>query len=74
MEIKIGIQHVGREIVIQSSESAEAVADLVTKAMNGGAELRLTDEKGNLLIVPSNTLAYVEIGAAETRKVGFGAV
>lgn len=74
MEIKIGIQHVGREIVIQSTESAEAVAELVTKAMNGGAELRLTDEKGNLLIIPSNALGYVEIGAAETRRVGFGAI
>lgn len=74
MEIKIGIQHVGREIVIQSTEAAEAVAELVTKAMNGGAELRLTDEKGNLLIIPSNALGYVEIGAAETRRVGFGAI
>ncbi len=74
MEVKIGIQHVGRELVIQSAETAEAVADVVTKAMNGGAELRLTDEKGNLLIIPANTLGYVEIGAAETRRVGFGAV
>lgn len=30
--------------------------------------------RGNVLIVPSNVLGYVEIGAAETRRVGFGAL
>lgn len=72
MEIKIGVQNVTREIVLESTETAEAVADVVSKAMNGGAELRLKDSKGNVVIVPTNVLGYVEIGAEEPRKVGFG--
>lgn len=74
MEIKIGIQNVGREIVIESAETADDVADIIAKAMNGGTELRLTDAKGRLVIVPSNVLGYVEIGAEEPRKIGFGAL
>jgi hypothetical protein len=74
VEIKIGIQNVGREIVVESDESADEVAEMVSRAMNGGAELRLKDSKGNLVIVPTNVLGYVEIGAEEPRKVGFGAL
>ncbi len=74
MEIKIGIQNVNREIVLESSESAEAIAEVVAQAMNGGSELRLTDAKGRKVIVPSKVLGYVEIGAEEQRRVGFGAL
>ncbi|WP_026818886.1 DUF3107 domain-containing protein [Arthrobacter castelli] len=73
MEIKIGIQNVGREIVIESSGTADEVAETVSKAMNGDTELRLTDNKGRTVLVPSKVLGYVEIGAEEPRKIGFAA-
>lgn len=73
MEIKIGIQNVGREIVIESSSTADDVAETVAKAMNDGGQLRLTDNKGRTVLVPSNVLGYVEVGAEEPRKIGFGA-
>lgn len=72
MEIKIGIQNVGREIVLESTQDADSVAKLVQDAITTGSELRLTDEKGRLVIVPGKALAYVEIGAEEARRVGFG--
>ncbi|KNC20060.1 ATP-binding protein [Arthrobacter sp. RIT-PI-e] len=74
MEIKIGIQNVNREIVVDSAESADAIAELVSQAMSGGSELRLKDAKGRQVIVPASVLGYVEIGAEETRRVGFGAL
>ncbi|MER1996080.1 MAG: DUF3107 domain-containing protein [Arthrobacter sp.] len=74
MEVKIGIQNVGREIVFESGQSADQVADTVAEAMNGSKELRLTDEKGRLIIVPAGVIGYVEIGAEEVRRVGFGAL
>ncbi|MHA7281613.1 DUF3107 domain-containing protein [Arthrobacter sp. SX1312] len=73
MEVKIGIQNVNREIILESSESADAIAELVGQAL-GGTELRLKDSKGRLVIVPTGVLGYVEIGAEETRRVGFGAL
>ncbi|MEZ2388951.1 DUF3107 domain-containing protein [bacterium RCC_150] len=74
MEIKIGIQNVGREIVLESALDADAVAKIVGEAIAKGADLRLTDEKGRQVIVPATVLGYVEIGAEEVRRVGFGAL
>ena len=72
MEIKIGIQNIGREIVLESAQEADAVAMVVEEAITKGTELRLKDDKGRIIIVPGNALGYVEIGAEEARKVGFG--
>ena len=74
MEVKIGIQNIGREIVMESAQEADAVAKVVGEAIAKGTELRLTDEKGRLIIIPANVLGYVEIGAEEARRVGFGAL
>jgi hypothetical protein len=72
LEIKIGIQNIGREIVLESAEDADAVATVVEEAITKGTELRLKDDKGRIIIVPGTALGYVEIGAEEARKVGFG--
>jgi archaellum component FlaG (FlaF/FlaG flagellin family) len=72
VEVKIGIQNVGREIVLETALDAEAVAKIVAEAVTKGTELRLTDDKGRQIIVPGNVLGYVEIGAEESRRVGFG--
>ncbi|MBG0739515.1 DUF3107 domain-containing protein [Paeniglutamicibacter antarcticus] len=74
MEIKIGIQNVGREIVLESAQTTDEVAANVSEAIAKGAELRLTDDKGRVVLVPANVLGYVEIGAEESRRVGFGAL
>jgi hypothetical protein len=72
LEIKIGIQNIGREIVLESAQDADSVATVVEEAITKGTELRLKDDKGRIIIVPGNALGYVEIGAEEARKVGFG--
>ena len=74
MEIKIGIQNIAREIVIETDQAADDVATQVSEALAKGAELRLKDEKGRIIIVPGNALGYVELGAEEARRVGFGAL
>jgi hypothetical protein len=74
VEVKIGIQNVGREIVLESAQDADAVAKLVGEALSKGTELRLSDEKGRQVIIPGTALGYVEIGAEEVRRVGFGAL
>ncbi|UIK87972.1 DUF3107 domain-containing protein [Arthrobacter polaris] len=74
MEIKIGIQNITREIVLESEQSADDVAALVSESLAKGTELRLKDEKGRLVIIPGNALAYVELGGEKARSVGFGAL
>jgi hypothetical protein len=73
VEVRIGVQHVTRELVVDSAESQEAVIAAVSAAVAGTTEvLALTDERGRQVVVPSNKLAYVEIGEPESRRVGFG--
>ncbi|MFF8725106.1 DUF3107 domain-containing protein [Streptomyces sp. NPDC015171] len=73
MEVKIGVQHAPREIVLESGLSAEEVERLVGDALSGKTQLlSLQDEKGRKVLVPTDRLAYVEIGEPTVRKVGFG--
>ncbi|WP_405612687.1 DUF3107 domain-containing protein [Streptomyces sp. NBC_01511] len=73
MEVKIGVQHTPREIVLESGQSAEEVESAVADALAGKAKLlSLTDEKGRKVLVPAERIAYVEIGEPTTRRVGFG--
>lgn len=75
MDVKIGVQHAARELVLESTESADAITDAVSEALTGKSRiLALTDQNGRRVVVPSDKLAYVEIGEPETRKVGFGAM
>ncbi len=69
------MQQAAREIVLESSETADKVEQAVTKALNGaGATLTLVDEKGRRVVIATDKLAYVEIGEADSRRVGFGAI
>jgi hypothetical protein len=72
VEVKIGVQHALRELVIDSPQSPEEITKAVSEALSGGV-LALVDESGRRVVVPGDKLAYVEIGEPEARKVGFGA-
>lgn len=75
MEIKIGIQHAGRELALETDLSADEVEKTVSAALSGKTGLLvLVDEKGRKVMVPSDRLAYVEIGEPSARRVGFGAL
>ena len=72
MEVRIGVQNVARELVFESAQDADGITATVTEALTKGGTLQLKDEKGRLLIVPVASLGYVDIGASDVRKVGFG--
>jgi hypothetical protein len=75
VEVKIGVQHAPREIVLESGQSAEDVERAVAEALSGKAQLlSLEDDKGRKVLVPADRLAYVEIGEPTVRRVGFGAL
>jgi hypothetical protein len=74
VEVKIGVQYAAREIVLESNQTPDAVAQLVTAALKTGGLLVLADEKGRRVMVPVEKLAYVEIGESLERRVGFGAM
>lgn len=80
MEITIGVRDIARELNLEVGGDADTlVADVtavLAKAAKGdsAAMLDLVDEKGNRTIVPASALAYVQIGASEPRRIGFGSI
>jgi hypothetical protein len=72
VEVKIGVLHTPREIVVESSQTPSEVEALVTAALKSvDGSLNLTDDKGRRVIVPANLVAYVEIAQSDMRRVGF---
>jgi Protein of unknown function (DUF3107) len=74
MEVKIGVQSVPREIVVETDTSAEEIERSLSAALEKGDHgvFALSVAKGGRLLVPADKIAYVEFGAAESRRVGFG--
>lgn len=72
MEVKIGIQNVAREVVIDAAGTEQEITAAVQAALDGG-HLSLTDERGRRVTVPAGALGYVEIGEPSRGRVGFGA-
>jgi hypothetical protein len=73
VEVKIGITDSPRELVFTSAQSPGEVEKLVTAALGKDSDvLGLTDDKGRRFVVNSAKIAYVEIGVADARRVGFG--
>ena len=73
MEVKIGITDSPRELVLSSTQTPAEVEELVAAAVREGSGLlSLSDERGRRFLIQSTKIAYVEIGVADARKVGFG--
>jgi hypothetical protein len=73
VEVKIGVQHAARELVLESTQTPAEVEKAITDALKAeNGVLSLADDRGRRVIVPADRLAYVEIGEVAERRVGFG--
>jgi hypothetical protein len=75
MEVRIGVTQTARELEVDLGEGADAVAlgEEIEAKLAAGGVLWLTDKKGRRVGVPTEKVAYVELGSADdTRRVGFG--
>lgn len=75
MEVRIGIVQTMKEIEIELPEDAEreGVMAEVEAAFATESVLWLTDRRGRRVGVPSQRIAYIEVGVpAGERRVGFG--
>jgi hypothetical protein len=72
VEVKIGVQHTPRELVVESTETPDEIQALVADALKSAdGLLSLTDDKGRRVVIPANLIAYVEIAQPDVRRVGF---
>jgi Protein of unknown function (DUF3107) len=76
MEVKLGVTYSPKELVVEVDQSPDDVASLVEEAVAGKAKvLWLADTKGRRVGVPTEKLAYVEVGEEHPdKRVGFSSL
>jgi Protein of unknown function (DUF3107) len=75
VEVKIGIQSVPRELVVETDTPiAEIERELAEVLRIDGALFTLAAEKGGKVLIPAAKIAYIEFSGNEPRRVGFGTI
>jgi hypothetical protein len=77
VEVKIGIQSIPRELVVDTDATAEEIErDLAAAlgAAGGHGVFALTTQKGGRVLIPADKVAFIEFGGEQSRRVGFGNV
>ena len=75
MEVRIGVTQSARELEVDLGDASDGVAlgEEIEAKLAAGGVLWLTDKKGRRVGVPTEKVAYVELGSADdNRRVGFG--
>jgi hypothetical protein len=74
MDVKIGVIYTTKELVVELDGGADEVRATIDAALaNAEPLVWLTDAKGRRVGVPTDKIAYVEIGSDDAaHKVGFG--
>jgi hypothetical protein len=75
VEVKIGIQSIPRELVVETDASAAEIERELSAALaaqDGTAVFSLTTVKGGRVLVPVSKIAFVEFSTDQVRRVGFG--
>jgi hypothetical protein len=76
VDVRISVTQTPREISLELADDLDraAIKSKIDAALTGAVDvLWLTDKKGRDVGVPSDKIAFVELGAAEgERRIGFG--
>jgi len=72
VEVKIGIQSIPRELVVDTNASPEEIESSLAEALASGGLFVLPDDKDGKVIVPADKIGYVEFAGVEQHRVGFG--
>jgi Protein of unknown function (DUF3107) len=75
VEVKIGIQSIPRELVVDTDTPAEEIERALSEALSaatGPSVLAIDNLKGGRLLVPADKIAFIEFSPDQARRVGFG--
>jgi len=72
VEVKIGVQSIPRELVVDTPSSPDEVERSLLTALTNGGMFVVRDEKGGKILIPAEKIGYVEINGSEQRRIGFG--
>ena len=71
MKIAIGVQGAARELQLDVDMDEEDLVALVKQTAADSTALDLSDRRGQRIIVPAASPAYVSIASEQPRRVGF---
>lgn len=74
MDVRIGVTYTAKELEVELADDADAdaIKATVEASLTEGGVLWLTDRKGRQVGVPSDKVAYVDLGSPATgRRIGF---
>ena len=71
MEVKIGVQHAPRELIVETDTSPEDFEAQLSEAVTNDGILAFTDTRGRRIAIPGSKIAYVEIGSGTSSTVGY---
>ena len=71
MEVKIGVENVQRELVVEIDATPDDVQTKLAEALAGSGVFSLVDTRGRSVVVPAVKVAYLEIGSGTSGAVGF---
>lgn len=72
MDVTIAVKNVTRELEIDAEGSAAEIRALVDNALRNGGLLVLRDSKGREVLVPAESIGWVQLGEPDRSRVGFG--
>ena len=73
MQVRIGMQSVPKELVVETALSPDEIEQAVADALAEEAGVFALKSKNGRVVVPAAKLAYVEIAESDAPSVGFGA-
>jgi hypothetical protein len=72
VQVRIGIQSVAKELIIDTALSADEIERSLTEALQSeNGMFVLLDERGGRVLIPAAHVGYLEISEDESRQVGF---
>jgi hypothetical protein len=75
LEVKIGIQSIPRELVVDTDTPADEIERSLSEALSGSAGqsvFAINTLKGGRLLIPADKIAFIEFSPDQARRVGFG--
>ncbi|MWA05291.1 DUF3107 family protein [Actinomadura sp. LD22] len=73
MQVRIGVQNVPKEIVVETDQSADEVQEALADALSEPRGVFvLKDRRSGRVVIPAERVGYLEISEDERRGVGFG--
>jgi uncharacterized protein DUF3107 len=72
VQVRIGVQSVPKELVVETALSPDEIEHAVADALAEEDGVFALKSKNGRIVVPAAKLAYVEIAENDTPTVGFG--